>query len=260
MRLPKLDANVRIGPLGSRGGMLQASTNDLAQTPFWTAALEIVFINILLSGDNAVVIAMACRALRGRQRLFGLLIGRAVAVLLLIVFAAVLTRLLQVPYLRVVGGLALLYIAVRLLLPEEDDRNEVEATAHLWRAVRIVVVADIVMSFDNILAVVQVARGDLALLAIGLVVSVPVIIAGAALITALLDRLPILVWAGAALLGWVAGQTIVGDEALAGAVARVAGMAGGKLEGNVEVAAGLIGAVVAVAAGGFWRHWRNSKA
>ena len=158
------------------------------QAPFWTAALEIVFVNVLLSGDNAVIIAMACRALPRRQRLFGLLIGEVVAVLLLIVFAGVLTRLLQVPYLKIAGGLALFYIAVRLLLPDETDGNKVEAAAHLWRAVRIIVVADIVMSFDNILAVVQIARGDLALLAIGLTVSVPIIIAGAALITALLDR------------------------------------------------------------------------
>jgi YjbE family integral membrane protein len=239
--------------------MLQASTSDLVSSPFWTAALEIVFINVLLSGDNAVMIAMACRALPGRQRLLGLLIGEAVAVLLLIVFAAVLTRLLQVPYLKVAGGLALLYIAARLLLPEEADADEVEAAAHLWRAVRIVVAADIVMSFDNVLAVVQVARGDLVLLAIGLAVSVPVIVAGAALITALLDRLPILVWAGAALLGWVAGQTIVGDAALAGPLARVAGAPAEKFSGGVAMAAGFIGGVLAIAAGGLWRHWRMSK-
>jgi YjbE family integral membrane protein len=239
--------------------MLQASTSDLMQSPFWRAALEIVVINVLLSGDNAVVIAMACRALPGRQRLVGLAIGEAVAVLLLIVFAGVLTRLLQVPYLRIAGGLALLYIAVRLLLPEEADGSEIEASAHLWRAVRIIVAADIVMSFDNILAVVQVANGDLALLAIGLAVSVPVIVAGAALITALLDRLPILVWAGAALLGWVAGQTIVGDQALAGLIGRVSYAAGDEFSGSVEVIAGVIGGVLVIAVGGLWRHWRISK-
>jgi YjbE family integral membrane protein len=239
--------------------MLQASTSDLAQSPFWTAALEIVFINILLSGDNAVIIAMACRALPGRQRLFGLLIGGAFAVLLLIVFALALTHLLQVPYLKVAGGVALLYIAVRLLLPEEHDRKGVEASARLWRAVRIIVVADIVMSFDNILAVVQVAKGDLALLAVGLAVSVPVILAGAALFTALLDRLPILVWAGAALLGWIGGQTIVGDAALAGSLARLAAAMGGKFSGHIELAAGFIGAIMVIAAGGLWRHWRISK-
>lgn len=240
--------------------MLQASTSDLVQSPFWTAALEIVLINVLLSGDNAVIIAMACRALPARQRLFGLLIGGAVAVLLLIVFAAVLTRLLQVPYLKIAGGLALLYIAVRLLLPQAADRNEMQTSTHLWRAVRIIVVADVVMSFDNILAAVQVARGDMALLAIGLAVSIPVILAGAALITALLDRLPILVWAGAALLGWVAGQTIVGDAALVGVVAHLSGVVGDMFSGGLDIAAGLIGAVAVIAAGGLWRHWRISEA
>lgn len=239
--------------------MLQGSTSELIQSPFWTAAIEIVFINILLSGDNAVMIGLACRALPGRQRLFGLVIGGALAVLLLLVFASVLTRLLQVPYLKIAGGLALLYIAARLLLPEQTDCKEVEASADLWRAVRIIVAADIVMSFDNILAVVQVARGDLALLVIALAVSVPVVVAGAALFTALLDRLPILVWAGAALLGWVAGQTIVGDEALAGVVARLAGAAGEKFSGGVELAAGCIGATLVIAAGGLWRHWRIAK-
>jgi YjbE family integral membrane protein len=239
--------------------MLQASTNDLVASPFWTAALEIIFINILLSGDNAVIIAMACRALPGRQRLFGLLIGGAFAVLLLIVFALLLTHLLEVPYLKIAGGLALLYIAVRLLLPEEHERTEAEASTQLWRAVRIIVVADIVMSFDNILAVVQVAKGDLALLAIGLAVSVPVILAGAALFTKLLDRLPILVWAGAALLGWIGGQTIVGDAALAGPLGRLTGAVGGEFSGRIELAAGFIGAIVVIAAGGLWRHRRISK-
>ena len=239
--------------------MLQASTSDLVQAPFWTAVIEIVFINVLLSGDNAVIIAMACRALPGRQRLFGLLIGEAVAVLLLIVFAGVLTRLLQLPYLKLAGGLALFYIAVKLLLPAETDGNKVEAATQLWRAVRIVVAADIVMSFDNILAVVQIARGDLALLAIGLTVSVPIIIAGAALVTALLDRLPIFVWAGGALLGWVAGQTIVSDQAFAGLIARMTGAAGDKFAGDVDIAAGFVGAVLVIAAGVLWRHWRMSK-
>lgn len=237
--------------------MLQANTSDLAQAPFWSAVLEVVFINILLSGDNAVIIAMACRALPGRRRICGLVIGEAVAVMLLIIFAGVLARLLQVPYLKLAGGLALLYIAARLLLPERADKNEVEATAHLWRAVRIVVAADIVMSFDNILAVVQIARGDLRLLAIGLMVSVPIIVAGAALITALLDRLPILVWAGAALLGWVAGQTIVGDQAIAGLVARAAT---NKAAGSVELAAGCAGGLLVIAAGALWRRRRMAAA
>lgn len=237
--------------------MLQTNLNDLAQAPFWSAVLEIVFINLLLSGDNAVVIAMACRALPRRQRMWGLVIGGAVAVVLLIVFADIISRLLQYPYLKIAGGLALLYIAVRLLVPDEDtDRSEVEATEQLWRAVRIVVVADIVMSFDNILAVAQIAKGNLVLLAIGLMVSIPIIIAGAAFMVALLDRLPILIWAGAALLGWVAGQTITDDKVITELVRPVVAA---HLAGDMELVAGGAGAVLVIAVGGFWRRRRFSK-
>jgi YjbE family integral membrane protein len=237
--------------------MLQTNINDLAQAPFWSAVLEIVLINLLLSGDNAVVIAMACRALPRRQRIWGLVIGAAVAVILLVVFAGIISRLLQFPYLKIVGGVALIYIAVKLLLPENTDRNEVEAAARLWHAVRIVVVADIVMSFDNILAIAQIANGNLALLAIGLMVSIPIIVAGAALIVGLLDRLPILIWAGAALLGWVAGQTIASDQVIAALVHRVIP---DHLTGDVELAAGCAGAVLVIVVGGFWRHRRSLEA
>jgi YjbE family integral membrane protein len=237
--------------------MLQANISALADARSWSALPEIVFVNFLLSGDNAVIIAMACRALPRRQRIMGLLIGESVAVILLIVFAGVMVRLLQLPYLKLAGGLALIYIAAKLLVPEESDTNEVEAAAHLWRAVRIVVAADIVMSFDNVLAIVQIARGDLALLAIGLIVSIPVIVAGAALITVLLDRLPLLIWIGSALLGWVAGQTIVGDQAIAGLVTDAFG---DERAGRVEFAAGCVGAALVIAAGGLWRRRRMSRA
>jgi YjbE family integral membrane protein len=238
-------------------GVLHSGINDLTHAQFWSAVPEIVFINLLLSGDNAVVIAMACRALPHRQRIWGLAIGAAVSAILLVSFAGVMARLLEVPYLKLVGGLALIYIAARLLVPENPDRTDVEAAAHLWRAVRIVVAADIVMSFDNVLAIVQIARGDLALLAIGLAVSIPIIVAGAALITALLERLPVLVWIGAALLGWVAGQTIVGDVAIA---RYVPGAASDRVPGAIELAAGCLGAVLVIVAGAVWRRWRMSKA
>jgi YjbE family integral membrane protein len=236
--------------------MLHASINDLANARFWSAALEIVFVNILLSGDNAMVIAMACRALPGRQRTWGLVIGAGLSAILLITFAGVITRLLEFPYLKLAGGLALIYIAARLLVPEDSDKNEVEAAITLWRAVRLVAVADIVMSFDNILAVVQIAKGNLALLAIGLIVSIPIVVAGAALITALLDLLPILNWAGAALLGWVAGQAIVDDKAIASLITRVVGE---KASEHAEIVAGCIGAVLVVVVGGLWRRSRMSK-
>lgn len=236
--------------------MLLASVTDLGQQPHWSALPQIVFINLLLSGDNAVVIAMACRALPRRQRIWGLAIGEAAAVLLLIVFAAVLVRVLQWPYLKIAGGLALIYIAARLLLPDEDG-NEVEAAASLWRAIGIVVTADIVMSFDNVLAVVQVANGNLMLLAIGLSVSIPVIIAGAAIITTLLDRLPFLAWIGAGLLGWVAGQTIAEDRAFVGFTRGVADV---TRSGDLERAAGCAGVALVIAIGFAWRGARRRGA
>lgn len=236
--------------------MLQTNVSDLVQQPLWSAVPQIVFINILLSGDNALVISMACRRLPRRQRILGLLIGEAIAVILLIVFAAVLSRVLQWPYLKIAGGLALIYIAAKLLVTE-DDADQVEAAANLWRAIRIVVVADIVMSFDNILAVVQVANGNLILLAIGLAVSIPIIVAGAAIITALLERFPILIWVGAALLGWVAGQTIAEDQAVSSLVRDAAE---GTRTGNIELAAGCAGAVLAIVVGLAWRAWLRRTA
>jgi YjbE family integral membrane protein len=236
--------------------MLHADISHVADARFWSAALGIVFVNILLSGDNAVVIAMACRALPRRQRTWGFVIGAGLSAVLLITFAAVVTHLLQLPYLKLAGGLALLYIAARLLLPDDDGADHAEAATNLWHAVRLVVVADIVMSFDNILAVAQIARGDLALLAIGLIVSIPIVIAGAAVITTLLDRWPILTWAGSALLGWVAGQAIVQDTAIADLIARLGGE---KISEPIALTAGCVGAVLVIAAGGIWRRWRTSK-
>lgn len=235
--------------------MLQSTIGALAPAHVWSAVPEIVFINALLSGDNAVIIALACRALPRRQRLWGLAIGEAVAVILLIVFAAVMTRLLQLPYLKLVGGIALVYIAVRLLLPE-DGGAEVEAAPQLWRAVRIVIVADLVMSFDNVLAIVQIANGDLVLLAIGLAVSIPIVVAGAALLAALLERWPVLIWTGAILLGWVAGRTIISDNAIA---PYLPGAAGGHPASGADIAAGCAGAVLVIVAGGLWRRRRLSQ-
>jgi YjbE family integral membrane protein len=236
--------------------MLHAGIDELARAPFWSAVLQIVFINVLLSGDNAVVIAMACRALPPRQRPWGLLIGTGGSVTLLIVFAGLIAYLIQFPYLKLAGGLALIYIAAKLLVAGASDENEIAAPEQLWRAVRIVLIADLVMSFDNILAVVQVAKGDLALLAVGLVVSIPVVIAGAALAIGLFDRLPVLVWAGAALLGWVAGQTVISDKALAG---LVDGAGADNPPTAVAWSAGCAGAVVVIAAGTVWSRWRMSK-
>ena len=239
------------------GDMLHASVNDLGRAAFWAAVLQIVFINILLSGDNAVVIAMACRDLPQRQRFWGLVIGAGAAVLLRLVFTGVVGQLMLLPYLKLIGGLALVYVAAKLLVPTRADRNKVEAVAQLWRAVRIVVVADTVMSLDNVIAVAAIAQGSLVLLAIGLVASIPIIVAGAALIMVMLDRFPIFIWAGAALLGWVAGDVVATDPAVFGHVSAALGETFAR---QVETAAAAAGALLVIGVGGLWRQLSVSKA
>jgi YjbE family integral membrane protein len=229
---------------------LSAEATHLGYAAFWLAVGRIIFVNAVLSGDNAVVIAMACRGLPEHQRRWGLLIGVAVAAILRIVFTAIIARLMVLPYLKLIGGAALLYIAAKLLVSERRDRNKIEAAAHLWRVVMLVIVADIIMSFDNVVAIAAIAQGDFLLLVIGLAASIPLLVAGAALIAALLDRFPILVWAGAALLGWIAGETIVTDPALS---AHLATALGATLAQQLEFAGSVSGAVLAIAGGGLWQ-------
>jgi YjbE family integral membrane protein len=183
----------------------------LDQPTFWLLAAQIIWINILLSGDNAVVIAMACRGLSGRKRLWGTVLGAGVAILLRIVFTGVVSQLMETPFLKIAGGLALLWIAAKLVVPEDESGNEGDATESLMRAVWIVAIADVVMSLDNVIAIAAVARGNWYLLIFGLAVSIPLIIAGSTLLMAVLDRFPLLVWAGAGLLGWIAGELFVTD-------------------------------------------------
>jgi YjbE family integral membrane protein len=186
------------------------------QPLFYLAALQIIWINILLSGDNAVVIALACRTLHGKQRLWGMILGAGVAVVLRILFTGVVTQLMNLPYLKLVGGLALLWIAVKLVVPDEEGEGEIEAATNLWRAVRIVAIADIVMSLDNVIAIAAAAKGNMLLIVFGLTISVPMIVAGAAVLMMIMEKYPILVWAGAALLGWIAGEIMIEDPAVAG--------------------------------------------
>jgi YjbE family integral membrane protein len=226
-----------------------ASLLQLDAAAFWLAILQIIIADILLSGDNAVIIALACRGLPEHQRRWGIVIGAGVAVLLRVIFVGVIARLMLLPYLKLVGGLALLVIAAKLIVPDEPDRNEGAAVSHLLRAVMIIAVADIVMSLDNIIAIAAIAQGNLLLLAIGLGVSIPLIMAGAALITALLDRYPIFIWAGSALLGWVAGHVIATDPAVA---AHLAQAFGDTFAQQTGLAASSAAALLAVAAGGLW--------
>ena len=220
------------------------------QPGFWLAVLQIIWIDILLSGDNAVVIALACRKLPAGQRLWGVVLGTLVAISLRVVFAGLVTTLMKVAYLKLVGGVLLLWIAVKLLGPEENGKNgEVEPVDTLWRAVRIIAIADVVMSLDNVIAIAAVAERfeaphNYALLMFGLAVSIPLIMAGAAIVMALLERFPIIVWAGAALLGWIAGEIIAKDPLFTAnldpATAHTAWIIGATLGALFVVGAGLV--------------------
>lgn len=201
---------------------------DMMQPAFWVAVGQIIWINILLSGDNAVVIALACRSLPPKQRFWGILLGAGAAVLLRIFFTIIIAQIMAVMFLKLIGGLLLLWIAVKLIVPaDEHGADSVKAGDTLMRAVWLVTVADIVMSLDNVIAIAAAAetaaaRVDIAhalsikttLIVFGLATSVPLIIAGSALLMALLNRFPILVWAGAGLLGWVAGEIMIKDAAV----------------------------------------------
>ena len=176
--------------------------------------LQIVWINVLLSGDNAVVIALACRGLdRGRRR-WAIGLGSLAAVALRIAFTVFIVALLRLPYVKLVSGLLLLWIAVGLLRAEDEDKTVV-ASSSIWGAVRTITLADAIMSLDNVVAVAAAARNSLPLIVFGIAVSVPLIVFGSTLMLSVLKRFPILVVAGAALLGWVAGEMIAADPAVA---------------------------------------------
>jgi YjbE family integral membrane protein len=202
---------------------------DMTHGPFWIGVIQIIFVNIILSGDNAVVIAMACLTLPPRQRLWGMVLGAGVAVLLRVIFTLVIAQAMTYPYLKLVGGALLFYVAIKLVSEDaEGEEGGVEGAHTLWRAVRIVAIADIVMSLDNVIAIAASAESAAALVDIthstvikttliifGLATSVPLIVAGSAILMALLERYRVLVWGGGALLGWIAGDVMVRDDALA---------------------------------------------
>jgi YjbE family integral membrane protein len=254
----------------SVGAVLTQFKADLQTPTFWLAVGKIIWINVLLSGDNALVIAMACRGLAPRQRVWGMTIGAGIAVILLIVFTGIVARLMVLPYLKLVGGLALLWIAAKLLVPE-DEGDDVTAGTSLWHAIQIVVIADIVMSLDNVIAVAAAANGEIPLLILGLAVSIPMIIAGAALIMLVLDRFPILIWFGAILLGWIAGDVIATDPAdhpflqqlLDGQIAFNLDATSSifnwsphiRLDGDIdEYLCSILGAITVLVVGSIWRR------
>jgi YjbE family integral membrane protein len=222
--------------------------SEMMLPAFWGSVVEVIWINILLSGDNAVVIALACRALPPRERLWGMIIGAGFASVLLIAFTGVISMLMRLPYLKLAGAIALFWIAIKLLAPQAHDAEDTpEAVEDLWRAVRIVVIADIVMSLDNVIAVAAVAKGQYVLLTLGLAVSIPMVIAGSAIILALLERFPILVWGGAGILGWVAGDIFASDPIVLGAFDNFS-------PDHVELAAQVLGVAIVVGSGYIWRR------
>lgn len=188
----------------------------------WLGLLEIIGINIVLSGDNAVVIALACRELPERQQKRAILFGTLGAIVLRVVLTGFAAALLKQPYLKIVGSLLLLWIAVKLLLPEEEGGDETQDNASMMAAIKTIIIADLVMSLDNVIGVAAAAKGDLALLIIGLVVSMPLIIYGSTLILKLMGRFPVIVTLGGALLGYVAGEMAVSETFVADWIARTA--------------------------------------
>ena len=187
----------------------------MEMTPdFWIGLLKIIWINIILSGDNAVVIALAARSLPEHQQKKAIMFGSGAAVVLRIILTVVAAKLLALSYLQIIGGILLLWIGTQLLGGEDEEEGEGGEKAGLWTAIRTILIADLVMSLDNVIAVAAAAKGSMVLLVLGLAISIPLVIFGSKLMIKLMDRFPVIVTLGAALIGWVGGETIVSDVAL----------------------------------------------
>jgi YjbE family integral membrane protein len=224
---------------------------DLSSMDFWLALLEIIWVNILLSGDNAVVIALAARSLPHNQQRTAIVAGSAGAIVLRIILTLVAAQLLLMPWLKTVGALLLVYIGVSLLLPEGEGEGEEKQYNSLWSAIRTILVADLVMSLDNVVAVAAAAHGNVPLLIIGLAISIPLVIFGSTLLLKVIERLPIIVWLGAALLGFIAGEMLVSDPALTGTVGDFSASMHTSPHA-LALAAGAVGAVLVLMLGRFF--------
>lgn len=191
---------------------------EFFQTLSWAAVFQIIMIDILLGGDNAVVIALACRNLPKKQRMQGVLWGTLGAIVLRVILIAFALTLLTIPYLKIIGALLLAWVAIRLLVPEEEEHGNLGSSVTVWSAVKTIIIADLVMSLDNVIAIAgaaQLASPDhqLGLVIFGLLVSIPIIVWGSTIILTLIDRFPSIVMFGAGLLGWIAGGLLVTDIA-----------------------------------------------
>jgi len=216
---------------------------DLSSAAFWTALGSIIWVNILLSGDNAVVIALAARSLPPQHQKKAIFWGSAAAILMRIGLTVIALEMLKWPYLKIVGGLLLLYIGTTLLVDDDDGGQQgIDGNrASVLAAIRTILIADLVMSLDNVIAVAAAAKGDIPLLVIGLAISIPLIIFGSTLLLKVMERYPLIVTAGAALLGFLAGEMLLTDPAVE---ARL-----GELSHTVVNSAGAIGAAFVVILG-----------
>ncbi|AEC19885.1 membrane protein [Pusillimonas sp. T7-7] len=225
---------------------------EFFQTLHWGAVFQIILIDILLGGDNAVVIALACRNLQHKQRMQGILWGTAGAIILRVLLIAFALTLLDIPFLKLVGGALLVWIGVKLLIPDEDEHGNIKGGSSVWSAVKTILIADFVMSLDNVIAIAGAAQNthldhQLYYVIFGLLVSVPIIIWGSTLVLKLIDRFPLVVTLGAALLGWIAGGMLVTDVFVVEQF--------GPISSTIKIAAEVIGAILVVVLG----KWLGSR-
>jgi YjbE family integral membrane protein len=226
---------------------------EFTTAAFWAALGSIIWVNIILSGDNAVVIALAARSLKPHQQKQAIFWGSAAAIVLRVVLTVIAVEMLKWPYLKIIGALLLLYIGVTLMLEDDDEEGDIgNQTGGLIAAIRTILIADLVMSLDNVLAVAAAAKGNIPLLVIGLALSIPLIIFGSTLLLKVMERFPIIIIAGAALLGFLAGEMLLTDPAL---VARI-----GELPHWQVNAGGAIGAALVVALGWSLQRRRARRA
>jgi len=226
---------------------------EVATQAFWIGLAKIIGVNVVLSGDNAVVIALAARSLPPRQQKLAILYGAGAAVVLRVVLTVFAVALLALPYLKIAGSLLLFWIGIKLLVPEEGSEN-INASEYLLAAIKTILIADLVMSLDNVIAVAAAAGGSLTLLVLGLAISIPLVVFGATLLVTLMERFPVVITIGAALIGMVAGEMLVTDPV---ALEWMQGIGGilvedGKPKMNgvsLELMAGAIGAAIVVAWG-----------
>ena len=235
---------------------------ELATQVFWIGLLKIIGVNVVLSGDNAVVIALAARSLPPKQQKKAILWGAGAAVILRIILTVFAVALLTLPWLKIVGSLLLFWIGIKLLVPEEDTDN-IDSSDNLMAAIKTILIADLVMSLDNVIAVAAAAGGSMTLLILGLAISIPLVVFGATLLVTLMERYPVIITVGAALIGMVAGEMLVTDPALAD---WLGGMGiefnDGKPtigELKLELIAGAIGAAIVVV-WGLWLAKRQEAA